>query len=522
MTEVDPSDELKQLRALNSYIKRTANEELREAQRLLATAKHIELKNEKLASALTALRREHNAQARQFTAVLQQQTDTQAALAAALTEKFGDHAELQSAAAALKTANLSRWVEEIGQLQANILGRNDTIANLRDQIAGYREQLIAFAPMRPLMRIMEFGKAVADAIPDTADGLYLRGMQPLAALPPLAGRPLKRIINDCIEAPDFGWRSGKIDWNDQNLDAINRYLSSLLAEVDCIFAISKALAQSLQERYTAPIAVLPNYRNFAPPPEPNDFRASHGIPDDAIVVLSVGMLASPASDGFAAVLEALRRNGPNWRLVSVGRIASSELEAEILAAAKSMDMADRVHLLPPAPYRELAACCAASDIGVYWSDPAIGNISIALPNRIFDFLAGGLPFVSTSIPDIAEIVTDHNCGRIVATATADAWSKALQAIHADAATYRAAAVAANAALTWSTQTETIHKAFAPIDHAAFVGVNDLSLNNRAIRIALALLQHGKRVTFMGSTLKHAQWLQKEGIGCVQINAKPLA
>ncbi len=72
----------------------------------------------------------------------------------------------------------------------------------------------------------------------------------------------------------------------------------------------------------------------------------------------------------------------------------------------------RVFFYPPFPSLEIIERISSFDIGFYPLPPINYNNKIALPNKLFEFIAAGLAVCIGPSPSMAEIVQKYNCGII--------------------------------------------------------------------------------------------------------------
>lgn len=147
-----------------------------------------------------------------------------------------------------------------------------------------------------------------------------------------------------------------------------------------------------------------------------DLRRSLGLPEDAPVVVQVGLMRP--GKGQAAVLAAaadLRRLAPDLdvRFLLLG---DGELRGELERRAASLGVADRVVF---AGYRDdVQACLQACDLLVHASD------SDALPTALIEGLDAGLPIVAYGVGGVPEIV-DASTGCLVELGDVDGLSSSL-------------------------------------------------------------------------------------------------
>jgi glycosyltransferase involved in cell wall biosynthesis len=70
-------------------------------------------------------------------------------------------------------------------------------------------------------------------------------------------------------------------------------------------------------------------------------------------------------------------------------------EPTLRALASSLDIADRVHLLPPAPPGELVALAQRHDIGLALEEPISRNREVCVTNKLFTYMLAGLAVAAT-------------------------------------------------------------------------------------------------------------------------------
>ena len=74
------------------------------------------------------------------------------------------------------------------------------------------------------------------------------------------------------------------------------------------------------------------------------------------------------------------------------------------------DVADRVHIVPPAPMAELSRVVNQYDLEVMFYPPLNENLKWALPNKLFEAVQGRLGLVIGPSPMMAEIIEEYGNG----------------------------------------------------------------------------------------------------------------
>ena len=64
-------------------------------------------------------------------------------------------------------------------------------------------------------------------------------------------------------------------------------------------------------------------------------------------------------------------------------------------------------------YDKMAPYLALADLGIIMNKPTHYNNKIGLPNKLFEYMACGLPIISSNLPEIRKIIMKNQCGMIV-------------------------------------------------------------------------------------------------------------
>lgn len=180
---------------------------------------------------------------------------------------------------------------------------------------------------------------------------------------------------------------------------------------DHVFTVSGSIAGRFR-RMGLPTTVLYNARpsaDIARLPRAAS-RQTLGLGEDDFVVGYIGKLSLfVETKMFEQVWEAVART-PNMKLLLVGGPAG---DASVLRwDANAAGITGRVRIVPPKPFSELAPYYGALDVGLMALDSR-PNHMVSLGNKLFDYMAFGVPVVSPPAPEVSSIL--HATGAGVAT-----------------------------------------------------------------------------------------------------------
>jgi glycosyltransferase involved in cell wall biosynthesis len=192
-----------------------------------------------------------------------------------------------------------------------------------------------------------------------------------------------------------------------------------------VITVSDGIAARLVERYglrTTPV-VLRNVCGLTPGGG-GRLRESLGLAPDAKVVLHQG--APAVGRGCEVLIEAVAAL-PDVELVFLGDGAADHV-ARLERLAGDADATARIHFAPAVPLASLLATTAEADVGVTLLQDTCENHRLALPNKLFEYLAAGVPVVGSDLPEVARIIQDHGVGVTVAQNDAGAVADGIAAV----------------------------------------------------------------------------------------------
>ena len=188
---------------------------------------------------------------------------------------------------------------------------------------------------------------------------------------------------------------------------------ALVPRAAATITVTSPIVQHLATRYRlGRVALVPNYPTFTEPPPPiaiHELPGAERIDPDRPVVLYLGGLM--ADRGLPELLDAVALV-PDVQLALVGDGVLADAMRE---RAEAIGIADRVHLVPPVPPGDVIAVAASASVGVSPTIPSSLNNRWSLPNKLFQYMAAGIPVVASDFPQVREVVDGTRCGVVVDT-----------------------------------------------------------------------------------------------------------
>jgi len=198
----------------------------------------------------------------------------------------------------------------------------------------------------------------------------------------------------------------------------------LVPRAAATITVSPPIVDHLRERYRLrDVSLVPNYPDIAggvARRELRDLPGGEAIDPDAPVVLYLGGLM--AGRGLEQLVDAIGLM-PSVQLVLLG---SGLLEAPLLRRAAQRGA--RVHVLAPVAPAEVEAYAASADLGVNAIVGSSLNDRYSLPNKLFQYMAAGLPVVASDLPHVREIVEGTRCGLLADTRSPEPIAEAIRRI----------------------------------------------------------------------------------------------
>ena len=112
-------------------------------------------------------------------------------------------------------------------------------------------------------------------------------------------------------------------------------------------------------------------------------------------------------------------------------LGNGPLKPVLADAARRLDCADRIHFVEPVEPQTVSLFLSTADVGLSLLPDNCLNHRFALPNKLFEYIAGGVPVVASNLPEMSRLISDHALGSCVEPSDTDALAKELTRLASD-------------------------------------------------------------------------------------------
>ncbi|GAA1134396.1 hypothetical protein GCM10009630_35900 [Kribbella jejuensis] len=235
-----------------------------------------------------------------------------------------------------------------------------------------------------------------------------------------------------------------------------------IGDADRVITVSEPLARWLQRDHK--LAALPDVVLNAPVEPPTDANVKHlhellRLQEDVPLLVYGGGVNR--ARGVGTVVEAMPQL-PDVHLAIVAR--ENSVTAELLARAAELGVGNRVHLAPFVNAEVVPLYLRSASIGL---SPLLHapNHDIAVTNKFCEYIAAGLPIITSDTPAQADLVNELDLGAVYPAGDVDGFVRAVRTVLADRDRI-AKRIASDPELlhrfSWAAQAEVIRSVYADV------------------------------------------------------------
>jgi glycosyltransferase involved in cell wall biosynthesis len=200
--------------------------------------------------------------------------------------------------------------------------------------------------------------------------------------------------------PFFGSRFGK--WFVRQVEGY------LIRRVDAVITINRAISDQLASLYGIPQpTVVMNAQPLTNPRPSDKLRSVLRVDSNTRIVIYAASFRT--GRGLEKLIESTQYFDNNNLLVLMG---PDRMGGRLQSYANEPALQSRVRFLPPVPEAEVAEYVASADVGVVPSQSTSLNRYYGLGNKIFHYIAAGVPVVVSNQPERRRIVEQYDIGAV--------------------------------------------------------------------------------------------------------------
>jgi glycosyltransferase involved in cell wall biosynthesis len=191
-----------------------------------------------------------------------------------------------------------------------------------------------------------------------------------------------------------------------------RIESYILPKLKTMFTVNETLARIYSEKYHIPVHVVrnvPNLVGYINNENVVNVREKYGIAPTDFLLIYQG--AVNKDRGLEELIEAFNFLPEAYHLLIIG---SGDVYQTLLEKTMELKL-KQLHFLGQIPFSELAAYTLQADLGVSLEKSTNLNYRYALPNKVFDYIAAGIPILVSPLKELCAILDKHDVGKTLPT-----------------------------------------------------------------------------------------------------------
>ena len=187
--------------------------------------------------------------------------------------------------------------------------------------------------------------------------------------------------------------------------------SRILPKVRHMITVSDSIADLYHREYGVTPVVIRNVAPSVTHLEPHD-RSALGASEEELLVVFQG---SGINEGRGArelikAMTMLKR----IRLVIIG---SGDIIDSLRESVRESEAAERIMFLPRMPWEEMMRYTMCCDAGLSLDADTCENQRYSLPNKVFDYIAAGIPAIVSPLPEVSSLIGRYGCGVVLGEVT---------------------------------------------------------------------------------------------------------
>lgn len=178
-----------------------------------------------------------------------------------------------------------------------------------------------------------------------------------------------------------------------------------IGRAEVVLTVNPSIARLLEQSYALQkVHVVRNVPDAAAPRELHS-RAALDLPEGVHLLILQGSGIN-VDRGAEELFEAVALTSGVHLLV----VGSGDALPGLKQRAKGADLEGKITFKPRMPYRDMMAYTAAADLGLSLDKDTNLNYRYSLPNKVFDYVAAGIPVLVSDLVEVRRFVESHDLG----------------------------------------------------------------------------------------------------------------
>jgi glycosyltransferase involved in cell wall biosynthesis len=219
-----------------------------------------------------------------------------------------------------------------------------------------------------------------------------------------------------------------------------------------VMTVSEPIANQYEEIYRVAPLVIRNVSRNADYITPFS-RKELGVASDDLLLITQGTGIN-IDKGVEELIEAVN----TIKGVSVLIVGSGDVLDQLKSQVKKFGIRNRIKFIPTVPWETLIRYTKVADAGLCLEKDTNLNYRYSLPNKLFNYIAAGIPVIANDLPETGKIIREHNIGVIIDRVTPLSISEAISELQGNSerlTELRKNAVKASLKINWDIESKKV-------------------------------------------------------------------